>query len=381
MSQCFPYAMIARSFPTASHVSTCATDPLLHQPRRHAHCLFDQRHRPTARLGAEFVPPPHIGLGWTGLEAWISLLARRHTLVRYDLRGCGLSDRDAVEFSFEKLVEDFEAVIEAAGFDRFDIFGIAAASAIGITYAVRHSERVSRLVLYASFLRNKLAGSATPQEAEEAQARLKVMELGWSNDTPAYGLFYQSLHMPDASAEQFQSFADLMRRTTSLPNAVALLQAFFRIDVREIVPKVRCPALVLHCRGDSITPFEQGRSVAGLISGARFVPLESRNHVLLETEPAWQRFAEALDDFLPAAPARSASIGGTLLEELTTREHEVLELVAQGLDNDAIGAQLHISKRTARNHVSLILSKLGAKNRAEAIVRARDAGFGRKTSG
>ena len=297
------------------------------------------------------------------------------------MRGCGLSDREGVEFSFEKFVEDLEAVIEAAGLGQFVLVGTAAGSAIGMTYAVRHPERVSHLVLYASFVRNKLAGSPTPLEVEEAQARLKVYELGWPNDTHAYGQFLTSLHMPDTSAEQFQSLNDLVRRTTSPANAVALLQTAFRIDVREIVPKVRCPTLVFHSRGDSVIRFEQGRSVAGLIPGARFVPLESRNHVLLDTEPAWQQFVEALDEFLPAAPARPVGIGGTPLDELTTREHEVLELVAQGLDNDAIGKQLHISKRTARNHVSLILSKLGAKSRAEAIVRARDAGFGKKTTG
>jgi DNA-binding CsgD family transcriptional regulator len=201
------------------------------------------------------------------------------------------------------------------------------------------------------------------------------------NDTPAYGQFYTSLHMPDASAEVSRSFADLVRRTTSVGNAVAMLKAFYRIDVEEIAPKIRCPTLVLHARGDAIIWFEQGRSVAGLIPGARFVPLESRNHVLLDTEPAWPHLVEALDAFLPVAPARPAGQGGTPLDELTTREHEVLELVAQGLDNDAIGKQLHISKRTARNYVSLILAKLGVTTRAQAIVRARDAGFGRKAAG
>jgi pimeloyl-ACP methyl ester carboxylesterase/DNA-binding CsgD family transcriptional regulator len=324
----------------------------------------------------------HLKLDWDNpvWRPWISLLMRRHTLIRYDWRGCGLSDREQVEFSFEKFVEDLEAVSEAAGLEQFVLFGTAAGSAISTAYAVRHPERVSCLALYASFVRNKLAGSPTPQQVEEAQARLKVMELGWPDHTPAYGRFYPSLHITDASPEQFQSFADLMRRTTSLANAIALLQVFFRIDVQDILPKVRCPTLVLHGRGDSIIRFEQGRSVAGLIPGARFVPLESRNHVLLETEPAWQQFVEALDDFLPAAPARPAGLEGTPLGELTTREHEVLELVAQGLDNDAIGKRLHISKRTARNHVSLILSKLGVKNRAQAIVCARESGFGRKLS-
>jgi pimeloyl-ACP methyl ester carboxylesterase len=321
----------------------------------------------------------HLELDWNSpvWRPWLSTLARRHTLIRYDWRGCGLSDREHVELSFEKFVEDLEAVIEAAGLGQFVLFGMTAGSAISMTYAVRHPERVSHLVLYASYVRNQLTGSPTPKQMEEAEARLKMMELGWPNDTPAYGQFYTSLHMPDASAEQSRSFADLVRRTTSLPNAVAMLRTFFRIDVREIVPKVRCPTLVLHARGDSIIPFEQGRSAAGLIPGARFVPLESRNHVLLDTEPAWRQFVEALDDFLPAPPIEPVAGSQLRLGELTPREHEVLELVAQGLDNTTIGARLGISERTARNHVSAILDKLGVGTRAQAIVRAREGGFGR----
>jgi len=322
----------------------------------------------------------HLELDWNSpvWRPWLSLLTRRHTLIRYDMRGCGLSDREGIEFSFEEFVEDLEAVIEAAGLEQFVLFGTVNGAAISMTYAVRHPDRVSHLVLYAGYVRNKLAGSPTPREVEEAQARLKVMELGWPNDTPAYGQFFTSLHMPDASAEQFQSFNDLVRRTTSPANAVALLQAFFRIDVREIVPKVRCPTLVLHARGDSIIQFEEGRAVAGLIPGARFVPLESRNHVLLDTEPAWQQLVDALNDFLPASPSSPAGSGELAFDELSAREHQVLELVAQGLDNTTIGERLHISERTARNYVSTILDKLGINTRAQAIVRAREAGFGQE---
>lgn len=320
----------------------------------------------------------HLKLDWNSpvWHPWLSLLTRHHTLIHYNMRGCGLSDREQVEFSFEKFVEDLEAVIDAANLDKFVLFGRATGSAIGMTYAVRHPERVSHLVLYASFVRNRLAGSPTPQEEAEAQARLKVIELGWPNETLAYGQFFTSLHMPDATPEQFRSYNDLLRLTTSPENAIALLQAFFRIDLREIVPKVRCPTLVLHCRGDSIIPFEQGRSVAGLIAGARFVPLESRGHVLLDTEPAWHQFVDALDDFLPVPAIMVASTPGFALEKLTAREHEVLELVAQGLDNTGIAVRLGISNRTARNHVSALLSKLGIGTRAQAIVRARECGFG-----
>ena len=148
----------------------------------------------------------------------------------------------------------------------------------------------------------------------------------------------------------------------------------------EIVSAIRCPTLVLHAREDAIIPFDDGCSVAALIPGARFVPLESRNHVLLEQEPAWQQLVEALDDFLPAPPVKPTAPDFSL-GELTVREHEVLELIAQGLNNDTIGTRRGITERTARNYVSMILSKLGIDSRAQAIVRARDAGFGRKTAG
>jgi pimeloyl-ACP methyl ester carboxylesterase/DNA-binding CsgD family transcriptional regulator len=324
----------------------------------------------------------HLKLDWDCpvWRPWLDMLARRHTLVRYDWRGCGLSDREHVEFSFERFIEDLEAVIEAAGLTQFALFGTAVGAAIGTAYAVRHPERVSHLALYASFVRNKLAGSPTPQEVAEAEARIRMLEVGWPDDAPAYSQFYTSLLMPDASSEQSQSFADLLRQTTSPATTLAILRTVFRIDVREIVPNVRCPTLVLHSRGNSLIPFEQGRSVAGLIPGARFVPLESRNTWLLDTEPAWQQFVEALDDFLPAVPAKPAPGSRFPFDALTARECEVLELVAQGLDNGTIGSRLGISERTARNHVSLILGKLAINSRARAIVQAREAGFGRRSS-
>jgi DNA-binding NarL/FixJ family response regulator len=142
------------------------------------------------------------------------------------------------------------------------------------------------------------------------------------------------------------------------------------------VPQIRCPALVLHAREDAIIPFDEGRLVASLIPGARFVPLESRNHILQEDEPAWQQLVSELDNFLPPSD-RPAETSTLALDELTPRQREVLEIVAQGLDNYAIAARLRISEKTVRNHVSIIFSKLGVNSRAQAVARARDAGLGR----
>jgi DNA-binding NarL/FixJ family response regulator len=151
------------------------------------------------------------------------------------------------------------------------------------------------------------------------------------------------------------------------------MRTFHRADVREIVSKVRCPTLVLHSRGEFVIPFEWGRAVAAQIPGARFVPLESRSHILLDNEPAWQQFVDAIEDFLPSDNGPPESI-----DDLTAREREVLEFVAQGLGNIEIATKLKISEKTVRNHVSIILSKLGVNSRAQAVACARDFGFVRR---
>jgi DNA-binding NarL/FixJ family response regulator len=151
------------------------------------------------------------------------------------------------------------------------------------------------------------------------------------------------------------------------------------VDLRAIAPLVRCPTLITHVREDGRVPFAQGRELAALIPGARFVPLESPNHVLLEGEPAWRQFADEVHNFLSAEANKSADRLELLTGGLTKREYDVVELVAQGLDNGTIGAQLRISEKTVRNHVSAVLSKLGVRSRAQAIVHSRNAGYGRKT--
>jgi pimeloyl-ACP methyl ester carboxylesterase/DNA-binding CsgD family transcriptional regulator len=311
---------------------------------------------------------------------WISLLARRHTLIRYDLRGCGLSDRDGIQFSFEKLLDDLEAVVAATGLERFAYFGMAFGGAMGISLAVRHPGRVSHLILYGVQARSRFARPITPEQMEKELAELTVIERGWQNEKPAYGQFFASLHIPDATAEQTRAYNELLRETTSPVNAVSLLRVLWVQDVHAAVSQVRCPTLVLHPRGNSIIPFDEGRDLAALIPGARFVPLDTRNFILLQQEPEWARLTAEVEDFLLAAPPHSPGAMGVFREELTARELDVLELVAQGLDNGTIGARLGISERTVRNHVSAIFSKLGASSRAQVIVRAREVGFGSKTT-
>jgi pimeloyl-ACP methyl ester carboxylesterase/DNA-binding CsgD family transcriptional regulator len=321
----------------------------------------------------------HLELDWQSpvWSPWLALLTKDHTVIRYDWRGCGLSDRERVQFSMDKYADDLDAVIAATGVERFVLFSMAGGgSALAMSYVARNPGRVTQLILYGCNTRGPLGDNPTAEQEAEAQARLKVIELGWLSENAGYGQFIASMNIPDSTAEQFRSYIDLARRTTSSANAVSTMNAFNRMNVESLVSKVNCPTLVVHPRGDSIIPFDQGREVAGLIPSALFVPLESRNRITLDTEPAWQQLVGALNDFLPASLT-----GGQVvppLNDLTARERGVLELVAEGLDNHQIAERLDISEKTVRNHVSAIFSKLQVKGRAQAVALARDAGLGHR---
>lgn len=307
---------------------------------------------------------------------WLKLLARRHTLVRYDGRGCGLSDREAADFSLDRCVEDLEAVVDSCKLARFVLFGATIGGITALAYAARHPDRVSHLVLIGGFAVSRMARD--PPLIEETALELKAIDLGWSNDNPAYRQFITSMLVPDATSEQAHSHNELMRIAASPQSAIRRLRSFHYLDLREIAPQVRCPTLVLHSRFDGRIPFEQGRALATLIPGARFVALDSRNHWVVDTEPAWARFTAEIEGFLPGVPDMPSAAG--VLDALTPRELQVIDLLAAGLDNGTIGQRLGISAKTVRNRVSVIFDKLGVNSRPQAIVWARDAGFGRKPS-
>jgi pimeloyl-ACP methyl ester carboxylesterase/DNA-binding CsgD family transcriptional regulator len=307
---------------------------------------------------------------------WISLLAKRHKLIRYDGRGCGLSDRDASDFSLDRCLDDLDAVVDACNIGRFALFGTTIGAATALAYTARRPERVSHLVLVGGFAVGRMARNP-PELVEETALELKAIELGWDNDNPAFRQFSTSLLIPDATADQVRSLNELMRVASSAQSAIRRLQPFHHVDLREAAAQVRCPTLVLHARHDARIPFEQGRALATHIPGARFVALDSRNHWTVETEPAWAQFTAQIDAFLPGAPHLPAKAG--VLEVLTRRELQVIELLAAGLDNGTIGKRLGISSKTVRNRVSLIFEKVGVNTRPQAIVWARNAGFGRKT--
>lgn len=228
---------------------------------------------------------------------WIAELCRDRMLLRYDERGNGLSDWKVKDLSFEAFVQDLETVVDAAGLDRFDMIGISQGGAVAIAYAVRHPERVRRMVLMGAYAMG-WGVRAEPAEVARREAMLKLTGIGWGQDNPAFRQMFTTLYFPDATPEQAHWFNELQRVSASPEGAEALQRALSLIDVRPLLPQVAVPTIIFHARDDAVVPFENGRYLAAHIPGAQFVALDSGNHLLLEQEPAWAVLVDQMRAFL-----------------------------------------------------------------------------------
>jgi pimeloyl-ACP methyl ester carboxylesterase/DNA-binding CsgD family transcriptional regulator len=300
---------------------------------------------------------------------WIAALEKGRQLIRYDARGSGMSDTDAVKFSFEQYIQDLEAVAAATDLRRFALFGIGGPAALAVAYAVRHPEQVTHLILYAPFTQGRLARAATAAEKDEIELTLKLMSLGFSNEDPSRRQMVASQFLPDGTAEQLKDFGDLLRLTSAAHDTVEFLRPWYSADIRASLPRVRCPTLVLHPRAGFRVPLEEGRLVAQSIPNARLVPLKTRNTYLPANDPAWPQVIAEIDGFLPLA-AEPTATGSFPLDKLTARERAVFGAVVQGLGNKAIARRFGIADKTVRNHLSSIFRKLDITNRAQLIVQA-----------
>ena len=243
----------------------------------------------TSGTGPPLVRAPHwmshLEFDWLS-PIWrhvLTALSQDHTLVRFDQRANGLSDWDVDDVSFEAFVHDLAAVVDAAKLDRFPLFGISQGCAISIAYAVRNPERVSCLILYGGFARGSgKRGSETT--AAQAIAMRTLIQTGWGQDNPAFRQMFTSSFLPGGTVEQWDWFNELQRVSVSPENAVRIRQANDNVDVSDLLERVTVPTLVLHCTDDGIVPFSEGRRMAAMIPNARFVPLEGKNHLILEVE-------------------------------------------------------------------------------------------------
>lgn len=300
---------------------------------------------------------------------WIHFLSSHFQFIRYDERGCGMSEWRAEPLTITQWTADLELIIASARIDSpITLLGISQGAAACIRYAVLHPERVARMILYGGYAQGACKrGNATAERAYRAMVELA--RASWEARNPTFRQVFTSRFIPGGTPEQLQWFNDLCVKCTVGEVAAELLQARAEVDICELLPQVRTPTLILHSRNDEVIPISEGQRLAAEIKGAEFVELDSRNHVLLEHEPAWARFQEEVLAF--AKGETTADV----FSALSHREREVLALIAHGLSNARIAEQLQIGDKTVRNHATNVFDKLGVRSRAEAIVFAREHGF------
>jgi pimeloyl-ACP methyl ester carboxylesterase/DNA-binding CsgD family transcriptional regulator len=288
------------------------------------------------------------------------------TVARYDERGFGLSDWSITDFSLEARVADLEAVIGALGFDRFALLGMSGGAPVAISYAARHPKRVTRFVVYGG-IASGCFGAIDDPAAEQAFRAL--IHAGWARPDGVFRRVFTSIFIPDASEQQMLWLDDLQRMSTSTENAVASRIARQQINVMGVLREIRVPTLVVHARGDRASTFDHARDIAARISGARFVPLESRNHILLADEPAWRTFIAEVATFLEPERRSVESDGreAPVIDALSPREREILALAADGRTNVQIAKTLVISVRTVERHLSNAYLKLGISGRSARV--------------
>jgi pimeloyl-ACP methyl ester carboxylesterase/DNA-binding CsgD family transcriptional regulator len=318
----------------------------------------------------------HLEYDWESSvwQHWIHFFSHHFHFVRHDERGCGMTDWLADDLSFDRWVEDLEVVVAAADPpEPFMLLGISQGAATCINYAVKYPERVSHLILYGGYARGTFHRQ-DPDHERFYRAMIDLVRLGWGSDNPTFRQVFTSRFVPGASDEQIGWFNELCRKTTSPETAARLLEARADINVLPLLSQVRTPTLILHSRDDQVISIVEGHILAAGIPNAQFIELDSKNHVLLKNEPAWERFCAEVLEF--TGIKGSTFVEDPVFAKLSSREREVLSLLAQGFGNAQIAMSLSISEKTVRNHVSNLFDKLGVWTRAQAIVFARDHGFG-----
>lgn len=250
---------------------------------------------PIVRVGSWFT---HLEFDWKSplLRHMLEGLAEHRQLVRYDVRGTGLSDREIDNISFDHFVRDLGAVVDAVGFKRFPLLATSQGGAVSIAYTVRNPERVSHLILLGAYARG--AAYRPNQGPEFVEALRAIIRQGWGSDDPSYRQLFSLQFLPEGTPEQLQWFAERQRVSATADIAERIYVATQTIDIRGLLPQIKVPTLVLHCHGDRRVPLEMGHELAALIPGARFVLLESNNHLILEHEPAAEVVLNEVAEFL-----------------------------------------------------------------------------------
>jgi pimeloyl-ACP methyl ester carboxylesterase/DNA-binding CsgD family transcriptional regulator len=305
---------------------------------------------------------------------WLKFMSARHTLVRYDPRGCGLSQSDVKNISFGDWVDDLEAVVDKLQLERFPLFGMSQGAAVAAAYAIRHPERVSKLVLYAPLVTGWHGKSNAISKQWQAMEQLVLS--GWGEPNMAFPSMFAHLFLPQSSPETKMWYAELQRKSASKEVASRFIRVLSELSFFPQIKRIAVPTLVIQIAREQVIDPQSVAGIAAEIPGSEFVSIDSANHILLADEPGWQEFKSAFERFAPGGTTTQAhATMSLLLTELSTREREVLAELVKGLSNAEIGERLHISEKTVRNYVSSVFDKLGVSSRAQAIVLAKESGL------
>jgi pimeloyl-ACP methyl ester carboxylesterase/DNA-binding CsgD family transcriptional regulator len=310
----------------------------------------------------------HLQFDWDS-PVWrhfLSALGQFATVIRFDERGHGLSDWDVTDHSLEARIGDLEAVADAAGFDRFALMAMAQGGPVAISYTARHPERVTRLAFYGSYAAAGQGLSKEERDLEETFSQL--IRLGWARPDSTFRRVFTSLMIPNATEEQMRWLDDLQLMAASASTAYLARKQRFAADATGDLDQLHLPTLIVHSLRDRMNAFQHARRLAARIEGAELVPLDSDNHILLEDEPAWPVFVDAVRRFLGGDEAPPAA--QRVEDVLSPRELDVLRLVAAGRDNEEIAAALHLSVRTVERHLQNVYGKLGLSGRSARIAAA-----------
>jgi pimeloyl-ACP methyl ester carboxylesterase/DNA-binding CsgD family transcriptional regulator len=306
---------------------------------------------------------------------WLRFLSERHTLVRYDPRGCGLSQTDVEQISLQDWVDDLEAVADRLELEHFPLLGMSQGAAVAVEYAARHPDRVSQLVLYAPLI------TGWRNSQHPVSQRWRMMEelalAGWGDENLAFPSMFAHLFIPGGTPEQIQWYAELQRKSASKHVAARMMNVLAELRLFHRLKDVKCPTLMMQVSDDQVIRPESAPGIASEIPGSHFASLNSRNHILLADEPAWDDFKNLFSKYIPAGktPSSAPQADVRRLDELSQRERQILAQMARGQTNQQIADNLYISEKTVRNHVTRIFEKLDVHSRAQAIVLARDLGL------
>jgi pimeloyl-ACP methyl ester carboxylesterase/DNA-binding CsgD family transcriptional regulator len=301
-------------------------------------------------------------------------MSARHTLVRYDPRGCGLSQSDVANITFEDWVDDLEAVVDELGLETFPLFGMSQGAAVAVEYSIRHPQRVSQLILYAPFVTGWRGVDSAGAQLWSTLEQLVLA--GWGDANMAFPAMFAHLFLPESPLETRNWYAELQRKSASREVAGRFMKILAEMHVFSHLKRVTRPALVIQLAREQVIDPQTVVGIAGEIRGSEFVSIDSSNHIPLEDEPGWEQFKAVFARHVAGGAARPASatpVDPHALEQLSKREREILGRIARGLSNQQIADGLFISEKTVRNHITSIFDKLGVSSRAQAIVLAREA--------